>query len=96
MDLSKMNILNEPEILQALKCRYVQHNKIYTYIGSTLVSINPFSKLPIYGRDAVKSVQSAKNTEPHIYQVAREAEVKAETGKDQAVIITGESGAGKT
>lgn len=60
-DLAKMNILNEPEIIQALKCRYVQHNKIYTYIGSTLISLNPFSKLNIYGQEAVKMVQLGKN-----------------------------------
>lgn len=71
---------------------------IYTYLGSTLVSMNPFQKLDIYGGKAIQVYrEEQKGRGPHIYEVARLAESQIRnTGKNQGILITGESGAGKT
>jgi len=74
-------------------------DQIYTNIGAVLISVNPFKQLPIYGSDYVKQYtgRPAHENPPHIFALAEAAytNMKAEE-EPQCVIISGESGAGKT
>jgi len=72
---------------------------IYTNIGDVLIAVNPYKRLPIYGDDHIKMYENSSigNTTPHIYQLAEQAyRHMVIEGASQAVIISGESGAGKT
>ncbi|CAG2055272.1 unnamed protein product, partial [Timema podura] len=67
--------------------------------GIVLVAINPYDELPIYGADTIWAYrgQAMGDLEPHIFAVAEEAYTKLEREQqDQAIIVSGESGAGKT
>jgi len=98
-DMLELDILNTASILQNLRVRSKQ-DKFYTQVGSILVSVNPFKPLSIYGPDALDRVSSAPENaklEPHIYGIAKNAyESMLRTSQNQAVVISGESGAGKT
>ncbi|KAL4708007.1 hypothetical protein ACJJTC_010623, partial [Scirpophaga incertulas] len=76
-----------------------QHNKIYTYIGEVLVSVNPYKQLDIYGQQQIAQYRGREMFEvpPHVYAVADACQrVLRQQGKDTCVLISGESGAGKT
>ena len=89
--------LNEPSILEAVNLRYNQ-DKIYTYTGKILISMNPFKDLKLFTDDKIKDYQlNSKNQEPHIYQLADEAYRNLlKFNKNQTILVSGESGAGKT
>ncbi|XP_078611849.1 unconventional myosin-XV-like isoform X5 [Branchiostoma floridae x Branchiostoma japonicum] len=91
--------LHEGSVILNLKRRFEEH-QIYTYIGSILVALNPYKPFDIYGVDVVKQYQKAligDNLPPHLFAVANTAFLKmARTSKNQTVVISGESGAGKT
>lgn len=101
-DLATLSQLDENTLLNELKRRYVE-KKIYTYVGDILVSLNPFQQLDIYSKVYsnvyTNSLRSAKP--PHIFAVA-DAAYQAIIGrgsllpKNQCILISGESGAGKT
>ena len=98
-DMVRMGDVNEATILRAIKLRFLQE-KIYTCIGTILVAMNPFKRIDIYGPDFVTLHRDAAAGEPpppHVYQVAAAAYkgVRSER-QDQSIIISGESGAGKT
>ena len=91
--------LSEPCILDNSRVRY-ERNDIYTFTGRILVALNPFQSLPIYG-DAMMKRFSAKSdgkeAEPHVYAIGELAYARMRrTGGSQAVVMSGESGAGKT
>ncbi|XP_015147455.2 unconventional myosin-Vc isoform X2 [Gallus gallus] len=98
-DLTALSYLHEPAVLHNLKVRFVESRLIYTYSGIILVAINPYKQLPIYG-DAIIHAYSGQNMgdmDPHIFAVAEEAyKQMARNGKNQSIIVSGESGAGKT
>ncbi|KAI5639116.1 myosin head (motor domain) domain-containing protein [Phthorimaea operculella] len=76
-----------------------QHNKIYTYIGEVLVSVNPYKNLDIYGTQHMAQYRGREMFEvpPHVYAVADACQrVLRQQGRDTCVLISGESGAGKT
>ncbi|KAJ9098937.1 hypothetical protein QFC19_006161 [Naganishia cerealis] len=107
-DLSNLSNLNEPSVLHAISTRYDMHLP-YTYSGIVLVALNPFSPLNIYGQDMINQYAGKKKgeLEPHLFAIAEEAldymrrgngtGGKDNTGAgDQTIIVSGESGAGKT
>ncbi|XP_061532009.1 unconventional myosin-Vc isoform X2 [Phycodurus eques] len=98
-DLTALSYLHEPAVLHNLKVRFLESRIIYTYCGIILVAFNPYKQLPIYG-DAIIQAYSGQNMgdmDPHIFAVAEEAyKQMARDHKNQSIIISGESGAGKT
>ncbi|XP_067886637.1 unconventional myosin-Vb [Heterodontus francisci] len=98
-DLTALSYLHEPAVLHNLKVRFLESNAIYTYCGIVLVAINPYEQLPIYGEDVIHaySGQNMGDMDPHIFAVAEEAyKQMARDEKNQSIIVSGESGAGKT
>uniref|UniRef100_A0A670ZAY8 Myosin VC n=1 Tax=Pseudonaja textilis TaxID=8673 RepID=A0A670ZAY8_PSETE len=98
-DLTALSYLHEPAVLHNLRVRFVESRLIYTYSGIILVAINPYKELPIYG-DAIIHAYSGQNMgdmDPHIFAVAEEAyKQMARNDRNQSIIVSGESGAGKT
>ncbi|XP_077423265.1 unconventional myosin-Vc isoform X1 [Vanacampus margaritifer] len=98
-DLTALSYLHEPAVLHNLKVRFLESKIIYTYCGIILVALNPYKQLHIYG-DAIIHEYSGQNMgdmDPHIFAVAEEAyKQMARDHKNQSIIISGESGAGKT
>ncbi|KAM6302570.1 unconventional myosin-Vb [Podargus strigoides] len=98
-DLTALSYLHEPAVLHNLKVRFLESNHIYTYCGIVLVAINPYEQLPIYEQDVIYaySDQNTGDMDPHIFAVAEEAyKQMARDEKNQSIIVSGESGAGKT
>ncbi|XP_076980007.1 unconventional myosin-IXa [Tamandua tetradactyla] len=97
-DLCSLPDLNEKTLLENLRNRF-KHEKIYTYVGSILIVINPFKFLPIYNPKYVKMYDNHQlgKLEPHIYAVADVAyHAMLQHKKNQCIVISGESGSGKT
>uniref|UniRef100_A0A7N6A2T1 Myosin VAb n=1 Tax=Anabas testudineus TaxID=64144 RepID=A0A7N6A2T1_ANATE len=98
-DLTALSYLNEPAVLHNLKVRFVDSKLIYTYCGIILVAINPYENLPIYETEIINaySGQNMGDMDPHIFAVAEEAyRQMARDERNQSIIVSGESGAGKT
>ncbi|XP_064474850.1 myosin-IIIb-like isoform X2 [Ornithodoros turicata] len=97
-DLSALETLTEDVIVDQIYQRYIQ-GQIYTYIGDILLAVNPFRQLPIYAtQDSMRYRNRAKlDNPPHIFAVADSAyHSMMHQKKNQCVVISGESGAGKT
>ncbi|XP_055019132.1 unconventional myosin-Vb [Boleophthalmus pectinirostris] len=98
-DLTALSFLHEPAVLHNLRVRFLDYNSIYTYCGIVLVAINPYDQLPLYGEEVIDaySGQDMADMEPHIFSVAEEAyRTMTREEKNQSIIISGESGSGKT
>ncbi|KAL3650640.1 Myosin-1 [Castilleja foliolosa] len=95
-DLMQLSYLNEPSVLYNLQYRYNQ-DMIYTKAGPVLVAINPFKKVPLYGSDFIEAYKRKSVDSPHVYAItdtAMREMIRDEV--NQSIIISGESGAGKT
>ncbi|KAJ5672547.1 hypothetical protein N7507_001674 [Penicillium longicatenatum] len=97
-DMAELTHLNEASVVHNLHTRY-QSDLIYTYSGLFLVTINPYCPLSIYTNEYVKMYKGRgrEETRPHIFAMADEAfRNLVEEGENQSILVTGESGAGKT
>ncbi|RZR79819.1 hypothetical protein BHM03_00005665 [Ensete ventricosum] len=97
--MTKLTYLNEPGVLYNLSRRYAL-NEIYTYTGSILIAVNPFTKLPhLYNEHMMEQYKGARLGElsPHVFAVA-DASYRAmmHEVRSQSILVSGESGAGKT
>ncbi|XP_040006602.1 unconventional myosin-Ic isoform X1 [Xiphias gladius] len=92
------NYNSEAAFIENLRRRF-KENLIYTYIGSVLVSVNPYKELEIYSKQQMERYRGVSFYEisPHIYAVSDNTYRAMRTErKDQCILISGESGAGKT
>ncbi|XP_066543987.1 myosin-IIIb isoform X2 [Amia ocellicauda] len=97
-DLVNLEVLDEETIIANLQRRYADL-QIYTYVGDILIALNPFQNLSIYSPQFSKLYHGVKRSSnpPHIFATADAAYQGMVTfSKDQCIIISGESGAGKT
>ncbi|XP_056464022.1 myosin-4-like [Gadus chalcogrammus] len=97
-DMAMMTHLNEASVLYNLKERYAAW-MIYTYSGLFCATVNPYKWLPVYDQEVVNAYRGKKRMEapPHIFSVSDNAIQNMLTDRqNQSVLITGESGAGKT
>ncbi|XP_040566481.1 myosin-3 [Lepeophtheirus salmonis] len=97
-DMSNLTYLNEASVLWNLKSRYIA-KMIYTYSGLFCVAVNPYQRYPIYTPTTVKLYLGKRRTEvpPHLFAVSDTAyRNMLSNGSNQSLLITGESGAGKT
>lgn len=97
-DLTALSYLNEPEVLYNLESRF-NKCQIYTKCGIVLVAINPYEYLSIYGNDTIQLYrdQDVQLLEPHIFATAELAyQSMVNFSRNQSIIVSGESGAGKT
>merc|ERR1719158_519992 len=97
-DMSDLSYLNDAAVLCNLRSRYAQM-LIYTYSGLFCICINPYKWLPIYSDKMRAFYRGPRRNErpPHLYAIADGAFQHMEMeGKNQSMLITGESGAGKT
>uniref|UniRef100_A0A3Q2PLC3 Myosin heavy chain, fast skeletal muscle n=1 Tax=Fundulus heteroclitus TaxID=8078 RepID=A0A3Q2PLC3_FUNHE len=97
-DMAMMTHLNEPAVLYNLKERYAAW-MIYTYSGLFCVTVNPYKWLPVYDAAVVAAYRGKKRIEapPHIFSISDNAyQFMLQDRENQSILITGESGAGKT
>ncbi|XP_032204603.1 unconventional myosin-Ia [Mustela erminea] len=97
-DLVLLEPLEQEPLLRNLQLRY-EKKEIYTYIGNVLISVNPYQQLPIYGLEFIAKYRDYTFYElkPHIYALANVAyQSLRDRDRDQCILITGESGSGKT
>ncbi|XP_032677944.1 myosin heavy chain, muscle isoform X21 [Odontomachus brunneus] len=97
-DMADLTYLNEASVLHNLKQRYYS-KLIYTYSGLFCVAINPYKRFPVYTGRCAKLYRGKRRSEvpPHIFAISDGAYVNMLTNSEnQSMLITGESGAGKT
>lgn len=96
--MAELTHLNEASVVHNLHMRY-QSDLIYTYSGLFLVTVNPYCPLPIYTNEYVNMYKgrNREDMKPHIFAMADETfRNLVDEGENQSILVTGESGAGKT
>jgi hypothetical protein len=88
--------LDEPNILHSLRVRYWKE-QVYSYTGPILIAVNPWKRIDIYNSVVMELHKAGKTQDPHIFGVASKAlRELMSTQRNQCVLISGESGSGKT
>lgn len=93
-----MEDVTEGSLLHNLRMRFAS-DLIYTYVGSTLISLNPFKPIPLYTEDLLErySRQPSTSLPPHIFATSADCVRNLQTHRrSQSVVISGESGSGKS
>lgn len=91
---------DQPDILENLRLRHAQQH-VYTAVSHIILALNPYKRHPIYGSDKIAKIKHAienhKPIDPHVYAISSRAlEALVSIKQSQSIIISGESGAGKT
>jgi len=97
-DLTQLTHLHEPAVLSSLQNRF-DIDKIYTFTGPILIALNPFKYIPgLYDEEILRDFITTKpSTKPHVFNTSNSAyRGICDRQKPQTVLISGESGAGKT
>ncbi|CAI9303676.1 unnamed protein product [Lactuca saligna] len=95
-NLVELGYLNEPSVLCNIQYRY-QRDVIYTMVGPVLLAINPFKDVSVAGNDVIMAYKEKILESPHAYKIADAAYTHMmRDGVNQSIIISGESGAGKS
>ncbi|KAJ1915867.1 Myosin type-2 heavy chain 1 [Mycoemilia scoparia] len=97
-DLINLSYLHEPAVLDNLRLRY-RDKEIYTYSGIVLVALNPFARVDRYSQHELETYAGRTRGElqPHLFAIAEDAyQGMVRDNKNQTIIVSGESGAGKT
>ena len=98
-DLASLSSIDPGVVMDTLKQRH-EGDKIYTKNGAVLVAINPYKSVSLYSDAHLKQYKESmalENEPPHIFAVSAATHRSLiSEGKNQAVVISGESGAGKT
>ncbi|EMS55825.1 Myosin-J heavy chain [Triticum urartu] len=97
-DMTRLSYLHEPGVLDNLAVRYAK-NIIYTYTGNILIAINPFQRLPHIAEPSTMEKYRGANfgeLDPHVFALADVSYRKQAKGKSNSILVSGESGAGKT
>ncbi|XP_019183419.1 PREDICTED: myosin-2 [Ipomoea nil] len=95
-DLIQLSYLNEPSVLHNLQHRY-SHERIYSKSGPVLIAVNPFKDVKLYGNEFITAYRQKLVDGPHVYSIADAAYTEMmEDGTNQSIIMSGESGSGKT
>ncbi|KAJ3623663.1 hypothetical protein Zmor_004340 [Zophobas morio] len=98
-DLCKLQPLNETAVFNCIKNRF-NKGLIYTYSGPALIGVNPMRPIAIYGKDFIERYNRSQNVRelpPHVYAVAEQAyQILVNQQRSASIIVSGESGSGKT
>ena len=96
-DLASLSSLDNVSVMSGVQRRFEQ-DKIYTRINTLLIAVNPYAALPIYGEAsmAAHSAAALGTIAPHIYGTAAASYRGLLAGRSQSLVISGESGAGKS
>ena len=100
-DHCQLMYLSQPTLLENTRVRYME-DKIYTYVGNILVAVNPFRMIPnLYSTRVMEQVKGKRLWNapcgPHVYAVSEQAyATMRKLRKNQCIVVSGESGAGKT